>query len=85
LQARPVPGREATAEASSWVDLALAVLCTATAIVVHRNKLGFGLRCIQQNEGAASMLGVNAYAYKTAGFSLSAKRHHAYARDRHHE
>jgi branched-chain amino acid transport system permease protein len=40
--------------------------------VVHGNKLGFGLRCIQQNEDAASMLGVNAYAYKTAGFALSA-------------
>jgi branched-chain amino acid transport system permease protein len=52
--------------------LALAVLCTATAIVVHRNKLGFGLRCIQQNEDAASILGVNAYAYKTGAFALSA-------------
>ena len=52
--------------------LALAVLCTAAAIVIHRSKLGFGLRCIQQNEDAASILGVNAYAYKTAAFSLSA-------------
>jgi branched-chain amino acid transport system permease protein len=52
--------------------LALALLCTAAAIVIHRSKLGFGLRCIQQNEDAASMLGVNAYGYKTAAFSLSA-------------
>jgi branched-chain amino acid transport system permease protein len=52
--------------------LALALICAATAIVVHRNKLGFGLRCIQQNEDAANILGVNAYAYKTAAFSLSA-------------
>ena len=52
--------------------LALAVLCTAAAIVIHRSKLGFGLRCIQQNEDAASILGVNTYAYKTAAFSLSA-------------
>jgi len=51
---------------------ALALACTATAIVVQRNKLGFGLRCIQQNEDAANILGVNAYAYKTAAFSLSA-------------
>jgi branched-chain amino acid transport system permease protein len=55
-----------------YAMLALAVICIATAIVVHGNKLGFGLRCIQQNEDAASMLGVNAYAYKTAGFALSA-------------
>jgi branched-chain amino acid transport system permease protein len=52
--------------------LVLAVMCMAVAIIVHRSKLGFGLRCIQQNEDAASMLGVNAYSYKTAAFSLSA-------------
>ena len=52
--------------------LALAVAATATAIVVQHSKLGFGLRCIQQNEDAASILGVNAYAYKTAAFVLSA-------------
>ena len=52
--------------------LALALICTATAIVIHRNKLGFGLRCIQQNEDAANILGINAYAYKIAAFSLSA-------------
>ena len=52
--------------------LALAVAATATAIIVQRSKLGFGLRCIQQNEDAASILGVNAYAYKTAAFVLSA-------------
>jgi len=55
-----------------YAMLALALLCTAAAIVIHRSKLGFGLRCIQQNEDAASILGVNAYAYKTAAFSLSA-------------
>ena len=52
--------------------LALAVLATATAIIVHHSKLGFGLRCIQQNEDAASILGVNSYAYKTMAFVLSA-------------
>jgi branched-chain amino acid transport system permease protein len=55
-----------------YAMLALAAVCAATAIVVHRSKLGFGLRCIQQNEDAASILGVNTYAYKTAGFALSA-------------
>ena len=55
-----------------YAMLGLALICTAAAIVIHQSKLGFGLRCIQQNEDAASMLGVNAYAYKTAAFSLSA-------------
>jgi branched-chain amino acid transport system permease protein len=52
--------------------LAVATVCMATAILVQNSKLGFGLRCIQQNEDAANMLGVNTYAYKTAAFSLSA-------------
>jgi branched-chain amino acid transport system permease protein len=55
-----------------YAMLALAVVTLATAIVIHRSKLGFGLRCIQQNEAAAEILGINTYAYKTAGFSLSA-------------
>ena len=52
--------------------LGLAVACMAAAIIVHKSKLGFGLRCIQQNEDAANILGVNAYLYKTAGFACSA-------------
>jgi branched-chain amino acid transport system permease protein len=55
-----------------YAMLALAVLTVATAIVIHRSKLGFGLRCIQQNESAADIIGINTYAYKTAGFLLSA-------------
>jgi branched-chain amino acid transport system permease protein len=55
-----------------YAMLVLALVCAATAIMVHGSKLGFGLRCIQQNEDAANILGVNAYAYKTAAFSLSA-------------
>jgi branched-chain amino acid transport system permease protein len=55
-----------------YAMLALAAVTMAAAVVVHGSKLGFGLRCIQQNEDAANMLGVNAYAYKTAAFALSA-------------
>jgi branched-chain amino acid transport system permease protein len=55
-----------------YAMLGLAALCTAAAIVVQRSKLGFGLRCIQQNEDAANVLGINTYAYKTAAFCLSA-------------
>ena len=43
-----------------YAMLALRSLSTAAAaIVIHGSKLGFGLRCIQQNEDAANMLGVN--------------------------
>jgi branched-chain amino acid transport system permease protein len=62
----------AEAEFFFFSMLALALICSATAIQIHRNKLGFGLRCIQQNEDAANILGINAYAYKIAAFSLSA-------------
>ena len=70
----PVPrvGVEAQARLFFYAMLALAAVCMATAIVVHQSKLGFGLRCIQQNEDAAGILGVNTYAYKTAAFALSA-------------
>jgi len=55
-----------------YAMLALAILCMAAAIIIQHSKLGFGLRCIQQNEDAANMLGINTYGYKTAAFSLSA-------------
>lgn len=52
--------------------LALAVITLLSAAAVHRGKLGFALRCIQQNEDAAVMLGVNARLYKAAALTLSA-------------
>jgi branched-chain amino acid transport system permease protein len=55
-----------------YAMLALAAACVASAILIHNSKLGFGLRCIQQNEDAANIIGVNAYGYKTTAFSLSA-------------
>jgi branched-chain amino acid transport system permease protein len=55
-----------------YAMLALAIVCMAAAILVHHSKLGFGLRCIQQNEDAANLVGVNTYGYKTAAFCLSA-------------
>ena len=62
----------AQAQLFFYAMLVLAILCMAAAIIIHGSKLGFGLRCIQQNEDAASVVGVNTYAYKTAAFSLSA-------------
>ncbi len=62
-------GRRSSSSTPCW---RLRCCTAATAIVIHRSKLGFGLRCIQQNEDAANILGINTYAYKTAAFSLSA-------------
>lgn len=55
-----------------YAMLALAALAFVATLFVDNGKLGFGLRCIQQNEDAANMLGVNVDAYKTSAFALSA-------------
>jgi branched-chain amino acid transport system permease protein len=55
-----------------WTMLGLAALAAAMSLFVQHGKLGFGLRCIQQNEAAADMLGVNTTLYKTTAFALSA-------------
>ncbi len=55
-----------------YAMLFVAVAAFITTLIVDKSRLGFGLRCIQQNEDAANMLGVNVNAYKTAAFSLSA-------------
>ncbi len=70
----PVPGGSATAQAHFflWAMLGLAVITFAAAMLIHNSKLGFALRCIKQNEDAASIIGVNAYAYKSIAFMLSA-------------
>jgi branched-chain amino acid transport system permease protein len=51
--------------------LAVALATLATSLLVARSKLGFGLRCIQQNEDAAAILGVDTVRYKIAAFVLS--------------
>ena len=51
--------------------LAIAAVALATTWLVSRSRLGFGLRCIQQNEDAAIRLGLNTARYKTAAFALS--------------
>ncbi|UCE31358.1 MAG: branched-chain amino acid ABC transporter permease [Burkholderiales bacterium] len=50
---------------------ALLLLTLVVLVAVERSKLGFGLRCIRQNEAAADMIGVNATAYKSVAFALS--------------
>jgi branched-chain amino acid transport system permease protein len=55
-----------------WTMLGLAALAMVATLAVQYGRLGFGLRCIQQNESAADMLGVNTTATKTTAFALSA-------------
>jgi branched-chain amino acid transport system permease protein len=55
-----------------YAMLALAAVAFAAQVLTTYSKLGFGLRCIQQNESAADMLGVNTTAHKVAAFMLSA-------------
>ena len=70
----PVP-RDATIGGQAvfffYAMLGLAGLTFAATLAVTHSKLGFGLRCIQQNESAADMLGVNTTFYKVAAFVLS--------------
>ncbi len=54
-----------------YAMLGIAALTFAASLLAANSKLGFGLRCIQQNESAADMLGVNTTAYKVAAFMLS--------------
>lgn len=49
----------------------LAALTFAATLATTYSKLGFGLRCIRQNEPAADMLGVDTTFYKVSGFVLS--------------
>ena len=51
--------------------LVVLVLAFVMTIWVERGRLGFGLRCIQQNEDAADMVGIDVTRYKTAAFTLS--------------
>ena len=70
----PVLSADVTTQARLFYYAMFAVAAAAlvTAAVVARSRLGFGLRCIQQNEDAAVMLGIDARVCKTAAFALSA-------------
>jgi branched-chain amino acid transport system permease protein len=70
----PVPrwGVQLQAQVFFYSMLALAAVTMAVAVLVRDSRLGFGLRCIQQNEDAAVMLGIDARVYKTVAFVLSA-------------
>jgi branched-chain amino acid transport system permease protein len=62
---------EAQARFFYYAMLGVAALTFAASFLVRHSRLGFGLRCIQQNESAADMLGVNTTLYKVGAFVLS--------------
>ena len=70
----PVLSADVTTQAQLFYYAMLVVAATAlaTTALVARHRLGFGLRCIQQNEDAAIVLGINTRRYKVAAFTLSA-------------
>lgn len=49
----------------------LALVAFVVTILVDSSRFGFGLRCIRQNERAASMVGIDVFRYKVAAFILS--------------
>jgi branched-chain amino acid transport system permease protein len=71
----PIP-QMASVEAQAifffYAMFGLAALNFGVMFWTRHARLGFGLRCIQQNESAADMLGVNTTLFKTAAFALSA-------------
>ena len=70
----PIPAMasvEAQARFFFYAMLALAALTFAAMLLTTYSKLGFGLRCIQQNEAAADMLGIGTTFYKVSAFMLS--------------
>jgi branched-chain amino acid transport system permease protein len=50
--------------------LGLGLLSFIVTIIIDRTRFGFGLRCIRQNERAASMVGINVFKYKVAAFVI---------------
>ncbi len=70
----PVPTMASVDAQARFFFYAMLLLAAATfvaTLVTVNSKLGFGLRCIQQNESAADMLGVNTTFYKVSAFMLS--------------
>jgi len=55
-----------------YIMLAIMMIAFAVTLLVEHGRLGFGLRCIHQNEDAADMVGVDTTSYKIAAYTLSA-------------
>jgi branched-chain amino acid transport system permease protein len=65
-------GPNAVARIFLAVMTSIMIVVFVVTVIVDRGRLGFGLRCIQQNEDAADMVGVNSRLYKVIAYTLSA-------------
>lgn len=65
-------GPNAVAQTFLAVMITIMLAVFAVTMAVDRGRLGFGLRCIQQNEDAADMVGIDTTRYKVMAFTLSA-------------
>lgn len=65
-------GPEYAGKVFLYALLCLMLLAVLATVLMDRSRLGFGLRCIEQNEDAADMVGVNVNAFKISAFVLSA-------------
>ncbi len=65
-------GPNAVARIFLLVMIVIMIMSFIVTVIVDRSRLGFGLRCIQQNEDAANMVGVNNRLYKVIAYTLSA-------------
>jgi len=65
-------GPDAVARIFLLVMTVIMIAVFLITVVVDRSRLGFGLRCIQQNEDAANMAGVDITRYKVIAYTLSA-------------
>lgn len=71
----PVPRAASVQAQASLFFYAMLIVCAAAfaaTLLATYSRLGFGLRCIRQNEAAADMIGVNTTLYKVSAFMLSA-------------
>lgn len=69
----PLVGGSAEAQARFFLIsmAALAVAATLAAMWLSRSRLGVALRCIEQNEDAAQVIGVDTRRAKVAAFAIS--------------
>jgi branched-chain amino acid transport system permease protein len=65
-------GPNAVARIFLLAMIVIMIFVFVVTALVDRSRLGFGLRCIQQNEDAADMVGVDTTRYKVAAYTLSA-------------
>jgi len=65
-------GPNAVAQTFLGVMTVIMLIVFAVTILVDRSRLGFGLSCVQQNEDAADMVGVDTTRYKVYAYTLSA-------------